>query len=305
MGLLLGKANTSLSEFDTTNQNVKHNSFRINERSIDKSLQAYQFKEKAEFGYEFQFFSDANYQNLINLLTNRSSLREGLFLLPIPYSHQEAACGLVPTEGLHKAYEGNLTDPWNTPLGSMTLFELSSANYLKIRTYDTNYLETSGVGQLHYFFIFKFDLSSFLSLFSWKELRRMTLLHVGMYSSPIRFFAWSPLNNQWYLMDDRAYYDDTAFDIPGTGAFSLNKQLVSQLGLPWGNESLYQSFVDGSNIVTFMVSGGNIDQQILTQFVKLFVNGYWVNPDDPIDIENFSVAFTGAGRTGNIKLMEM
>jgi hypothetical protein len=309
MGFLIGKGNETLQEFETTNQDIKFDDFINPERSINKSAQSYAFREKGSFNYEFQFMSDTVYQNMLYLLKNRSSLREGLLLVPIPYSLQSAASIQLPTYNTNnKFYFGETLDaatkPWTKTWAELVKNELTEAQYGKIRVDDLNYVNLLAGDGVPYF-LAQFSTSAFTTLFTYKELRRLTLSYIGMNSSPMRFFIWSPSRALWYLIDDRYYYDDTAFDMPGgSGAFSLNKQLISSFTLPWGLTSIYSDFVDVDGTVKFMISG-NVVQPMIVQYVRLLINGYWVMMAGPQDFENFETAFTGAGRNGQVALLEM
>ena len=129
MGFLIGKANETLQEFETTNQNIRFDDFINPERSINKSAQAYAFREKGIFEYEFQFMSDLNYRNLLYLIKNRSSLREGLISIPIPYSSEPDSTILLPTVSTtNKAYYGGYLEavakPWEVVWSMLPKIEL-------------------------------------------------------------------------------------------------------------------------------------------------------------------------------------
>lgn len=309
MGFLLGKlSDASLTEFETTNQDLKFDEFEIAERSVDKSLQSYLFKEKLFAQYEFQFMQNSEYQNLLYMVKHRNSLRPGLMLLPIPYSHSYEDCIISPDGVNNLAFYGMTvnatTYPWNIPLNSLTLTELSAGDYTKINTYDSTYIRQDADDGVPYY-VFQLDLNDFCNTFSYKELRRLTLEWIGMNSSPYRFFIWDYLHSQWFSVEDKYHYDSTSFDIPsGSGAFSLYKGLICNFTCPNGYESIYDGFMT-NGIVTLMVSTGAGFQNILLQYFRLFVNGYYVKAMSPQSFENFSTSFTGAGRTGTLILEEM
>lgn len=310
MGFLLGRlGDSSLTEFETTNQDIKHNDFEINERSVDKSLQSYSFREKLFAQYEFQFMTDTEYKNLLYLVKHRNSLRPNLVLLPIPYSHEYAKCIYLP-DGINNICSygmtvNSTTYPWNIPLNSLIQTEITANDYAKINTYDSNYIRQDGDDGVPYY-VFQFPLGDFTSAFSYQELRRLTLTWVGMNSSPYRFFIWSPLRSTWFLMDDKFHNDSTSFDIPsGNGAFSLYKGLVTGFSCPPGYDSIKDGFLDGNNIINIMVSAAKGFSPIMLQYVRLFVNGFYVKALSPQSFENYSTSFTGAGRTGNLMLEEL
>jgi hypothetical protein len=306
MGFLIGKSNEALTEIETTAQRISFDAFIDSSRSINKTLQTYQYKEKGSFKYEMSFLSDSDYRAITNIARNRNSLREGLFTIPIPYSHYSNASILVPSTTTNKAYSGNSTNkPWEAALNSLIDTEFTTIEYDSIDTYDIDYVNLAAVTAKYNYMIFSFDLSSFVSLFDEREIRRLTLCINGMNSSPIRFFAYSPTSENWYNIEDYYYYDSTAFDAPyGEGLFSLNKQLVASLALPWGLDSIATDFLS-SNKVYFMAVTGAVNQSLIAQYVRCFVNGYWVSPASVLDLENFATAFTGAGRTGNLELQEI
>lgn len=310
MGFLLGKSNQAFTAFECTGQNIKFSSGIDSSRSINKSLQTYQFREKGEFGYEFNYMTDAQYRAISALTRNRNSLRDGLFLVPIPYSHEADACVLLPSLATHHAYAGTpmASKPWEQSLGALTLTELSSGDYTKIVNYDSNYISQAAAPNLYNFYILSFSLSDFIGHFSDKDIRRISLIINGMNSSPIRFFAYNHYSSAWYNIDDRFYHDPTAFDTPGVGSFSLHKQLVASFSLPWGDDSIYEDYLQGGTRFHFMITTGApgaSGQQLMIQYARALVNGYWVTPDDSDGMENFSTAFTGAGRQGSINLLEV
>lgn len=319
MGFLIAKPNAAFTSFVTVNQRVQYNSFRNPERSINKTLQTYQFKEKGDFSYEFNYMTEAEFRSLFYIVKNRSSLREGLLLIPVPYSEYESYCNLTPTYNTtNKAYWGALAAaggiPWEKAYADLGKSELSEAEYGKINIDDTNYLELAATAATYKYFLFDFDLTNFINGFSYKEIRRLTLPWIGMSSSPVRFFIWSPtqyarylLNPTketigWYNIDDKYYYDDEKIS---TSSFYLNRALVSAFALPYGNSSIYTDFLDGSNLVKIMAVTGEVNKSLLLQYVRLLVNGYHVCPVDPEDFENYANAFTGAGRTGVLRMSEI
>jgi hypothetical protein len=312
MGFLLGKtSDAALSEFETTNEKVNYNAFGNNERSINKSLQTYRYREKGAFSYEFQYMSDTDYENLLYIINNRNSLREGMILLPISAAEIDTTCILTPTYGTtHKAWKlnGMTTKPWLSELGDITKTELSQSEYTDIGAYDTSYVELASDATNYQGFLLQFDLTNFLAAKSYKQLRRLTLPIIGMRSSPARVFLWSPYRSLWYLVDDRYYYDSTSFDDPtlGSASFSLNKQIVVAQSLPWGSASMYDEFVNGtSKVVTFMVCANALSQSMVINLARLYVNGCWVAADDPNDFENWSTPYIGSGRSGTLKLSEI
>lgn len=307
MGFLIGKSSDTLSEFETTNQRITPSTFRNIERSIDKTLQSFQFKEKLAFEYELQYMTDAYYQDLLALLKNRSSLREGFILMPIPWSADQSKGVLKPVYGsANKIYYSNPgVEPWTISMGTIGKTEFTEVQYGYIATNDTTYFSQAANASSYNGLIFEFDMAAFITAYTSKVMRRFTLGFLGMNSSPVRFFIWSPTQAAWYLIEDLYYYDDTAFDTPGAGAFSLNKQLIAAFQHPWGTTGMYEDFVDSSTKKVFIMACTNtVNQALMIQYARLFVNGYYVAADDPEDIENFSTAFTGAGRTGNIKFQE-
>ncbi|MEO0205867.1 MAG: hypothetical protein ABIL22_04235 [candidate division WOR-3 bacterium] len=299
MGFLLGKSSDSLSTFECQNQNVKFDSFPINDRSISKLLHNYQFNEKGEFSYDFDYMTETEYRSLLYMLKNRNSLKEGFLLVPIPYSEKSSSISLI-TGSPNKAYKFTITSaPWLKAIDEITKTELTESEYTALSVYDSNYVLLSGESYKWNGFIFEIDLSEFINDFSYKDIRRLTFVVNGMNDSPIRFFAWDYTHEDWYNIMDYYYYLDADF---GDEGFYLHKQLVGSFGLPWGNDSIYSDFVNG-NKVSIMVSGG-VGTSVLIQYARFFTNGYWVMCND-LNIENFSNAFTGAGRTGDIKLIEI
>ena len=105
MGILLGKSDQTLTNFEVTNQQVSFESFRNVNRAIDKSGQIYQFREKGSFDLEFNYMSNSDYQALSHLLRNRNSLRDGLIFQPIPYAGDASTILTFANGGAtHKAY---------------------------------------------------------------------------------------------------------------------------------------------------------------------------------------------------------
>ena len=230
-----------------------------------------------------------------------------MILLPQPYCENvttQNACIITPTYNTdNKAYWvwTVFSNPWDNALSALNKTELDSTNYGYIGANDSS-ASSVALPIVHSAALFKFKLTDFFSSFSEKELRRLTLAVLGMNSAPIRFFIWSPTYEQWYNIDDRDYYDHGQFD---SSAFSLNKQLIASFTLPWGITSMADHFVDDNDFVHIMYCPSTAGTQLTCQYVRLFVNGYWVLASDPQDFENFSSSFTGAGRSGNLKLLEM
>lgn len=300
MGFLVGKSNQALSTIECQNQKIKFDNFPLNDRSIDKLLHNYQFKEKGEFMYEFDYMSDTDYRTLLYLFKNRNSLREGFLLVPIPYSEQSSKTVRLFDGDPDKVYSYSvLSAPWNTALGSISKTEFSAGDYTAIGAYNSSYVELTGLSGRWKGYIFELDLNDFFTAFSYKELRRVTLVVNGMVSSPMRFFAWDYTNSEWYNITDYFYYDDTSLADAG---FYLHKQMVGSLSLPWGSDALYDNFVSGTKM-TFMLAGAQT-KSTLIQYVRTLINGFLVACEEH-DLENFATVFTGSGRTGNVKLLEV
>lgn len=300
MGFLIAKSNQTFINYDCQAQDISFDSFLSNSRSIDKMLHNYQFKEKGEFNYDFNYLSETSYRSLLYLVKNRESLREGFFLIPIPYSEDSTKCIIYPDATNNKGYsfyESNA--PWLMSLVSITKVSLTATEYTNIAYYDDNFISKLASSDKWTGFIFQFDLTNFINSFSYKDLRRLTLVVNGMNSSPIRFFAWDTTNEVWYNIQDYFYYDSTVFT---DSKFYLHYQMVASLSLPWGNNALFDDFTAG-NKVTFLISSAK-SQPILIQYIRLLCNGYWVACTEN-NLENFANAFTGAGRTGNLKFIEI
>lgn len=298
MGILLGKSDQTLTNFEVTNQQVSFESFRNVNRAIDKSGQIYQFREKGSFDLEFNYMDNGDYQTLSHLLRNRNSLRDGLIFQPIPYAGDASTILTFANGGAtHKTYTfETTTDPLTHGL---TGSEFSSGGYDNIKAYDTNYAYYSS--HLKYAgFLFRFNLAAFLSAFGYQELRRLTLVTHGMQTSPVRFAIYDQVNGSWYPIVDKYDYNADFTD----ANFYLYRQLVAQMSTPWAVNTLYDNYcTDGT--VWFMMVTGLVSETILLQYIRLFVNGYWVAEDESGNFENYATAFTGAGRSGTCKLIEL
>jgi hypothetical protein len=314
MGMQLGKSNATLTTFDVSGVDVDFEDFSNEDRSINKSLQAYMFKEKGEFSYDFSHMDEADYRNMLEMILNRNSLREGLLHLPIPYSHESTKAILPVTQAnAHKAYWFRTTDdPSDTSVvtfgvadpptfDAVASTEFTNGEYNDIDAYDTNSVEIAASSTQYSGLVFVFDLTDFVGEWSSQELRRLTLAFHGMKSSPIRFFIYNHTQSAWYLIDERYYYDDTDFS---DAAFNLNKQLVAQMSVPWGDDSIASDYL-ASNKAYIMIVPNAVDTLILVQYIRLLVNGYWVKSPRSKDIENFANEFTGAGRSGSLTFAEM
>lgn len=311
MGFLLGKIDAALTEFETTNQDIKFDSFLNSNRSINKTAQTYQYKEKGSFKYEFQYMQDAEYASMLKLIKDRNTLHQGMYLVPIPFSLSPTKSVLAPEFGTanqvwYALSNGEYSFPWKTKFDDLAKEELTEAEYGKVSVYDTNYIGLTATTGYRPYFLLQFDLSDFITEFGDDVLRRATLGICGMNCSPIRIFAWSPLLEDWYNITDVYQYDATAFDLSGAGAFSLNKSMTASLSLPYGCTNFADTFVDGNDsTIKFMMAGGLTEQNLILQHAKLFVNGYWVFQDGVQDIENYMTSFIGAGRMGNLELTEI
>jgi hypothetical protein len=300
MSILIGKSDATLTAFNVTGQTPTPNSFRNMARSINKSGQVYQFREKMGYDLEFNYMPDSDYQTLSAILRNRNSLREGLIFQPIPYAG--AASSIIDLSGagaVNKAYKfATDTDPL-VFTGSKT--EFNSTEYGYVSAYNSSYVNWDSGGGDYNGFILKFSLAAFIAAFASQELRRLTLVIHGMKTSPVRFAIWDQVNSSWYPIDDRFEYNSAQLT---TAGFYLYRQLVTAMGTPWGTNTLFDNYAaDGT--VTFMVVAGNPAEPMALQYARLFVNGYWVMEDEGGNFESFASAFTGAGRSGTLKLLEI
>jgi hypothetical protein len=298
MSILIGKSSDALSSFEVTNQTPAFDSFRNTQRSIDKSGQIYQFREKGSFDLEFNYMTDAQYQDVSHILRNRNSLRDGLVFQPIPYAG--SASSILTLDGsINKAYK--MVDVSSDPMThNLTGTEFSGGDYTAVSAYNSSKVEMPAAPLVFGGFLLRFSLAAFFSAFSHKELRRLTLVIHGMETSPVRFAIYDQVNAAWYPIDDRYSYNN---DLTAP-AFNLYRQLVAQVSTPWGMNTLYDNFA-ADNTVWFMIVAGSQNEAMLLQYARLFVNGYWVAEEESGNFEKFSVAFTGAGRTGTLRLIEL
>lgn len=298
MGILLGKSSDTLTNFEVTNQQPSFQSFRNVNRSINKAAQIYQFKEKGQFDLEFNYMTNSDYQALSHILRNRNSLRDGLIFQPIPYAGDASTICDFSGEGYpHKAYKSYGTTIYNIPGGKT---EISTGEYDNINVFDGASVTQAAVASNYSAFLLKFNLTDFFNAFSLKELRRLTLVIYGMRQSPISFYVYDQVGETWYNIVDR-YENNSDMTVSD---FYLNRQLVAQLSTPWGANTLYDNYCLDYT-VTFMIVGQNLNTAMTLQFARLFVNGYWVGEDESGGFEAYATAFTGAGRSGSLKLMEL
>ncbi len=306
MPILFGKSKNVLSEFCITNQTIENLQFKTKNRSINKSLQSYQWKEKASIKYDFDFIEESTFQDLTYLLTNKSSLNEGFLTMPIPYSNNKSKCiydfnGITSPSSFHvcKTYSGPKgVDDFN-PITETHDIELTTAQYTSIGSYDTNKVEVTNVGNGTWL-TFEFNINDFLTTFSYKEIKRFMFVFFGMKSSPIKFYLWDYDNAEWYNIEDYYYYDSSKF---AESSFYLNYQMIAPFSLPFGYESINTNFID-SNKIIFGVYSTSSTQNLLCQYIKMFINGYNVIADDP-EAMNYRDYFIGAGRRGQLSLLEI
>jgi hypothetical protein len=300
MSILIGKSYSTLSAYDVTNQQVSFDSFRNLNRSIDKSGQLYQFREKGSFELEFNYMTNSDYQSLSHILRNRNSMSDGLIFQPIPYAGA-ASTILDFNDSRHKGYYiGSTSNLINAgiPGGSA---EFSSGDYNKIKVYNSDKIQYVGEHNNYVGFELIFDLSDFLSVFNYKELRRLTLVIHGMETTPVRFAILDQVSGIWFPINDCYAY---AADLTDS-AFYLYRQIVSSLCTPWATNTLYDNYIANDGKAHFMVVAAWPNEIMCLQYARLFINGYWVAEDEGGGFENYATAFTGAGRSGTLKLIEL
>lgn len=303
MGVLLFKGNTATASIDdvrVSNQQLTFQKFRNPERTLNKSLSTYQFKEKLEAEIQFQYEGDTYYRVLRKLLDDRNSLQDSLLFMPVPYSESKAATIYEPSTATNKAYFitwADLVKPWTKDLADVILEEVDATSYTNIASpTSSTYISTSSTG--YNGIILSFDLTAFKDTFTTQDIRRLTLNLLGLQSSPLRSFIWSPSSEEWYNIGDTYYYEEA--DLP-----LLYKQTISQFSLPQGFSSVASGFLDANYKVHFLICNGELSEIFLLKYARLLVNGYYVIPESPEDIENYAVHFTGAGRTGSLNLLEI
>ena len=307
MGILIGKADSVLQDFCIANQLVEQNQFKTKQRSINKSLQSYSWREKASIKYDLDFLTESDYCDIEFLLNNKSNLHEGFITMPIPYSDNKTKCiytfqGVAnpSSTNIAKKYIGSKgVNSFNPITETLTYDELTTANYEKIDSYDTNGVSISNAGH-GVWLTLNYDISNFLTTFSYKEIKRFTLVFFGMQSSPINFYLWDYVNSAWYNIDDFYFYDASQFASPD---FYLNYQMVAPFSLPYGYESINANFINANRIM-FGVHSTSLTQNLMVQYVKLFINGYNVISNDP-DSFDYRDYFTGMGRKGQLNLSEI
>jgi hypothetical protein len=300
MGILIGKSDATLTNFEVTGQNVSFSSFRNTQRSISKAGQIYQFQEKGSFDLDFNYMSNGDYQSLSHILRNRNSLRDGLIFQPIPYAGDASTILDFTDKGTtNKAYKFSTpSEPMaNGPTRSS---EFSSSEYDEVKAYDTSAVEIAAAAGNYAGYWMDFNISSFLSTYSYKELRRLTLVIHGMKTSPVRFGIYDVLNSVWVPLVDKYEYNS---DLTSS-SFYLYRQLVAQAATPWGSNTLYDNFAPSGH-VQFLITSANVNVPMALQYARLFINGYWVGEEESGNFENFATAFTGAGRSGQLKLVEL
>ena len=304
MGILIGKAHETLTEYDVTNQSVDNSRFQTKNRSINKTLQSYAWKEKSSIKYDLDFIEDDDFKSLTYLIANKSSLHEGYITVPIPYSNEKTKCihsfgGVInpSSTDVVKQYNGIKTVDTFNPTTDGT--EITTVEYSDISTYDDGYGEFTNTGSGNWL-TFEYNISDFLSTFSYQEVKRFTLAYFGMKSSPIKFYLWDYLNESWYNIEDFYYYDETQFEDP---SFALNYQMAATFSLPFGYANINDNFISSGKIM-FGVQSSSTTEPMIAQYVKMFINGYQVIIDDPESFD-YRDYFTGMGRRGQLSLLEI
>lgn len=313
MGILLFKGNTNTSAIDdirVSNQQLTFNKFRNPERTITKTLTTYQSREKLEAELQFQYENDEYYRRLRRLFDDRSLIQEGLLFMPVPYSDSKSVTLLEPAydpyadpycsfQQVSYMKDDTENEPWLYSYDTLLSTEFSEAQYDAIASTDsaTSVTITPGTGKYGGVCL-GFDVNSFMTIFDRRDLRRLTLSWLGLSKSPLRFFVWSPTSNTWYNIHDEYYYNSS--DLPLT-----YKQSVAQFCLPQGYTSIADDFINDDGKIKFLVCNQTTAGTLLMKHVRLLLNGYYVIPESPEDIENYALHFTGAGRTGQIKLLEI
>ena len=167
MGILIGKANQTLSEYEVINQSVENDNFKTKSRSINKSLQSYSWKEKSEIKYDLDFLEESDYRDILYLLANKNSLHEGLITLPIPYSDNSTKCifdynAVSSPSSTHKIkhYAGVKTVDTLNPTSDGT--ELTTGDYNQIEDYNSSDYTLNNTGN-GCWLMFDFLISDFLT----------------------------------------------------------------------------------------------------------------------------------------------
>ena len=143
--------------------------------------------------------------------------------------------------------------------------------------------------------LFTFDLTAFIAAFSLNEIRRLTFAFFGINASPIRFYVFDHVANDWFNIIDYDFFDDSQFPVS-------DFQMVAPISAPYGVDSVGENFINSSKVNIMVEFPAGTD--IYAQYVRLFVNGYFVMADSPQSY-NYSDSFIGAGRTFGVSLLEV
>jgi hypothetical protein len=262
---------------------------------------------KGEINLDLDFISDSDYLLLRNIVLNRKYPNKVYFREP----GNVTGAYLTPSTGTNKAYK--LSHNNRLPaIATLQTTEFTSGDYTNITGFTTTMSQNTYISDyVHY--LFTFDLTSWLAANSVNNLLRLslfmqqptayrtnTVLPTDKFG--IIVYAQDFVNTSWVEMHRRSITVDAANQQCATIHPNINYVKMS-------------NFIDtnggvlGLNKVAFLVStlqprtpSGTV--YLNMNYAALLVNGFMVKPSSMFNL-NWRESYTGAGRTGSLKLSEV
>jgi hypothetical protein len=270
-------------------------------RGGDNALFVSNKSAKAEISLDMDYISDTDYNYLRSILLNRLYPNKVYFREPGYFT----GALLTPSTATNKAYK--LTSAQKYPaLATVKTTEFTSGDYTGITGFSTPMSYTSAVDD-YIHFGFTFDLTQWLTVNTLSNLLRISLFmqtpaayRVNI-STPVDLFG---IIVYAYNVTSAAWVEFYRRSITLTVA---NQQCAGIR--PTINYTNIADFVDGNNKVTFMVStlqprAGQGISTLAMNYTACLVNGFMVRRAEDFNM-NWTNAFTGAGRSGQLRLSEV
>lgn len=281
-------------------------------RGGDNGLFSSEKSSRAEINLDLDFISDSDFALLKKILLNRKYANKVYFREPGYFT----GALLTPSTATHKAYKlaSNVKYP---AINDLNDTEFTSTDYTRITGFTTPCSNNTYVSDyMHY--LFTFDLSTWLASCSTNNLLRLSLFM----QTPVAYRTNTSLPTDKFGIIVHAHNFTT-----GTGASPVwveiyrrsvtinasNQQCASLKATT--DFSVITDFIDsvggplGANKVAFLVSilqprNSQGTSYLDMNYVALLVNGFMVKQSNAFNL-NWRESYTGAGRTGSVKLSEV
>jgi len=306
LGFIDNASLTNIKTFYSIKEDLQEQSEIQAMRGADNGLFYTEKSAKAAITIDADYIPDADFDYFRSILLNRKYPNKIYFREPGYFT----GALLMPSTATNKAYK-LISSACPPGLGDFST-EFTTNEYSYVNGFTTALSNYTGTANYYINYLFTFDLGAWLGTGSLLNLLRLSLFM----QTPNAYRTHPSTPTDVYGIIVRAYNFNSASWLEiYRRSMTLTSENQQCAGIrPTIGYTKMSDFVgdqSGSypNKVMIMVStlqnrGSSGTLYLESNFIALLVNGFMVRPEEGFNM-NWREPFTGAGRTGQIKLLEV